>query len=123
MPRVLIVDDDADIRDLVIYKLEQAGYEVDSAADGEAGLAAAIASQPDLVLLDVMMPKLSGIEVCRRLRAHPATSATLIVLLTAKAREDDVHDGLAAGAADYIVKPFSPRDLLARIEEVIAKHG
>jgi DNA-binding response OmpR family regulator len=121
MTRVLVVDDDADIRELVAFKLEQAGFEVESAADGQLGLDAALAHPPDLVLLDLMMPKLSGIEVCQRLREHPKTAETPIVLLTAKAQEADIEGGFAVGATDYIVKPFSPRDLLARIEQVMAR--
>jgi DNA-binding response OmpR family regulator len=109
MNRVLVVDDDADIRELVTFKLQQAGYTVQAASDGQLGLDAALANTPDLILLDLMMPKLSGIEVCRLLRDNDATADTPVILFTAKAQEADVQRGFSAGADDYIVKPFSPR--------------
>jgi DNA-binding response OmpR family regulator len=121
MNRVLVVDDDADIRELVTFKLEQAGYMVQAAADGQLGLDAALANPPDLILLDLMMPKLSGIEVCRLLREHAATADTPVILFTAKAQEADVQRGFSAGADDYIVKPFSPRELIARVQAVLAR--
>jgi DNA-binding response OmpR family regulator len=121
MNRVLVVDDDADIRELVTFKLEQAGYMVQAAADGQLGLDAALAKPPDLILLDLMMPKLSGIEVCRLLREHAATADTPVILFTAKAQEADVQRGFSAGADDYIVKPFSPRELIARVQAVLAR--
>jgi two-component system response regulator MtrA len=117
---VLIVDDDPDIRELVAFKLRQMGYDVLVEKDGEAGLQTAIDQKPSLILLDVMMPKMNGIELCRRLRNDPATSSIPIILITAKAQEIDVERGLAAGADDYIVKPFSPRDLVVRIEAMLA---
>ena len=119
MRTVLVVDDDADIRDLIAWKLAQAGYGVLTEADGEAGLVTAaglsetgvLGSCPDLVLLDWTMPKMSGIDVCRVLRADPVTADIPIILLTAKAQESEVERGFAAGADDYIVKPFSPREM------------
>lgn len=113
---VLVVDDDPDIRDLVTMKIASAGFDVRTAADGEAALAAARAFMPDLVLLDRMMPGLDGLQVCRMLRADPDLDRTLVLMLTAKARESDVRDGFAAGADGYITKPFSPCELLARVE-------
>ncbi|MEA2703786.1 MAG: two-component system, OmpR family, alkaline phosphatase synthesis response regulator PhoP [Actinomycetota bacterium] len=128
MKTVLVVDDDADIRELLVWKLTQAGYGTMDEADGVAGLAAASgASQkawgvrPDLVLLDWTMPKKSGIEVCRALREDPLTAAIPIILLTAKAQEAEVERGFAAGADDYIVKPFSPREMLRRVGAVLAR--
>ena len=118
---VLVVDDDQDIRELVSWKLQAAGFEVIGEADGEAGLAAALALRPDLVLLDWMMPRLSGLEVCRALRDEPATSGVPVIMLTAKAQEGDVQRGFAAGADDYIVKPFSPRELVSRVDAVLAR--
>jgi DNA-binding response OmpR family regulator len=119
--RVLVVDDDRDIRDLVTFKLEQAGYEVRQAEDGLQALDAVRAWAPDLVVLDVMMPGLSGIDVVRELRADPATSATPVILLTAKAQEADVETGFVTGADDYVVKPFSPRELVSRVQAVLAR--
>ena len=119
--RVLVVDDDSDIRELVQFKLEQMGYTVSAEKDGEGGLAAAIEDKPDLILLDVMMPKLTGIEVCQRLRDEPSTAGIPVILITAKAQEVDVERGFSAGADDYIVKPFSPRELATRVEAVLSR--
>jgi DNA-binding response OmpR family regulator len=113
---VLVVDDDPDIRDLVTMKIASAGFDVRTAADGESALAAVRAFVPDLVLLDRMMPGLDGLHVCRMLRADPDLDRTLVLMLTAKARETDIRDGFAAGADGYITKPFSPCELLARVE-------
>lgn len=119
--RVLVVDDDRDIRDLVTFKLEQAGYEVRQAEDGLQALDAVREWGPDLVVLDVMMPGLSGIDVTRELRADPATAETPVILLTAKAQEADVETGFVTGADDYVVKPFSPRELVSRVQAVLAR--
>jgi DNA-binding response OmpR family regulator len=118
---VLVADDDPDIRELVVFKLEQAGYTVHAVGDGEAALAATMALTPDLILLDVMMPGLNGFEVCRRLRANQNTATTPVIMLTARAQEADVESGFAVGADDYIVKPFSPRELLTRVNNVLAR--
>jgi DNA-binding response OmpR family regulator len=121
MTRVLIIDDDSFVREILAFKLEQAGFEVHSEADGEAGLAAAQDLSPDLILLDWMMPRLTGLEVCQRLRETPETSQVAVILLTAKAQESDLQRGFAAGADDYIVKPFSPPELASRIQAVLAR--
>jgi DNA-binding response OmpR family regulator len=121
MPTILIVDDDADIRELVAFKLARAGFSVHCEADGESGLAAADELRPDLVLLDWMMPRLTGLEVCRRLRESPVTASIPVILLTAKAQEADVERGFAAGADDYIRKPFSNRELLSRVEGLLGR--
>jgi len=126
MKTVLVVDDDADIRELITWKLGQAGYSTLVAADGEEGLAAATAGDsegraPDLILVDWMMPKMSGIEVCRALRDNPATARIPLILLTANAQEADVELGFASGVDDYIAKPFSPREMLGRIQAVLAR--
>jgi two-component system phosphate regulon response regulator PhoB len=122
MPTVLVVDDDPDIRDIAAIKLTQAGLRVLTEADGDAGLAAALDQAPDVLLLDWMMPRLTGIEVCARLREHAQTAQTPIILLTAKAQEADIERGFAAGANDYIVKPFSPRELVARVTAALARN-
>lgn len=128
MKTVLVVDDHADIRELITWKLNQAGYGILAEADGEAGLSAAMGSstsalgvRPDLVILDWSMPKMSGIDVCRALRADPETATIPIILLTAKAQESEVERGFAAGADDYIVKPFSPREMLRRVEALLGR--
>jgi DNA-binding response OmpR family regulator len=117
---VLVADDDPDIRELVTFKLEQAGYKVHAVGDGVAALAAARALSPSLLLLDVMMPGLNGYEVCRRLRADGGRTIP-VIMLTAKAQEGDVETGFAMGVDDYIVKPFSPRELLTRVNNVLAR--
>ena len=128
MKTVLVVDDDADIRTLITWKLSLAGYETMGASDGEAAVIAANGGspnapgvRPDLVLLDWTMPKMNGIEVCEALRAEPSTAHIPIILLTAKAQEAELIRGLAAGADDYIVKPFSPNDLLSRVSTMLAR--
>ncbi len=120
-PRILVVDDDPDLREIVLLKLEISGFETHAEADGEAGLAAALELVPDLILLDWMMPKLTGIEVCRLLRDDLRTSRVPVILLTAKAQVSDIERGFAAGADDYIVKPFSPTELLARINGIMSR--
>ena len=126
MKTVLVVDDDPAIRELITWKLGQAGYATLVAADGEAALAAAAAGDsdgnpPDLILVDWMMPKMSGIEVCRALRENPLTARIPVILLTANSQESDVEVGFAAGVDDYIAKPFSPREMLGRIQAVLAR--
>jgi DNA-binding response OmpR family regulator len=126
MTSVLVVDDDPDIRELVIWKLHQAGYATMAASDGEAGLEIAVNGDesgrvPDLILVDWMMPKMAGIEMCKALRDNPLTSRIPMILLTAKAQESEVERGFAAGVDDYIVKPFSPREMLRRIQAVLAR--
>lgn len=118
---ILVVDDDPDLREIVQLKLGISGFETHSEADGEAGLAAARELTPDLILLDWMMPKLTGIEVCRALREDERTKHVPVILLTAKAQVSDVQRGFAAGADDYIVKPFSPTELLARVNAILAR--
>jgi DNA-binding response OmpR family regulator len=121
MTDVLIIEDDADIRDLVAFKLRQIGYDVRTASDGAQGLRLAIELPPDVVLLDLMMPKLSGLEVCRELRANEATVNVPIIMLTAKAQEGDVERGFELGATDYVAKPFSPRELVSRVKAVLGR--
>jgi len=116
--RVLVVDDDARLQELLATYLSQNGFEVTSAADGRKGLAALQSDTFDIVLLDVMMPGLDGIEVCRRIRA---TSRIPIVMLTAKGDETDRVVGLELGADDYVAKPFSPRELLARLRALLRR--
>ncbi|HEY7274021.1 MAG TPA: response regulator [Actinoplanes sp.] len=121
MTVVLVADDDADIRDLVAFKLEQAGLEVITVEDGETAFEQARAQQPVLAVLDISMPGLSGIDVCRMLRADPATAGMLIIMLTARVQEQDVEGGFSAGADDYVTKPFSPRELVSRIQSLLSR--
>jgi DNA-binding response OmpR family regulator len=118
---VLVADDDADIRDLVVYKLEQAGFEVISVGDGHTALDQARSRRPTLAVLDVSMPGLSGIDVCRTLRADAVTAGLRIIMLTARVREQDVEGAFGAGADDYVTKPFSPRELVSRIQALLSR--
>lgn len=118
---ILVADDDRDIRDLVTFKLQQAGHRVIAVANGVEALEAARRNDPDLIVLDVMMPGLSGIDVTRELRADPGNSGVPIILLTAKAQETDVEAGFAIGVDDYVTKPFSPRELVSRVQAVLAR--
>lgn len=121
MATVLLAEDDADIRFLVTFKLTQAGYQVRAFGDGLSALADARESPPDLAVLDTMMPGMTGLEVCRELRKDPATASIPVIILTALAQDTDITAGLAEGAADYIVKPFSPRDFAMRVDAVLAR--
>ncbi|WP_217912868.1 response regulator transcription factor [Miltoncostaea marina] len=121
MARILVVEDDPDIAELIAFKLEREGHVVRAEADGRAGLAAALAEPPDLVLLDWMMPRMSGLEVCQELRADPRGERMPVIFLTAKAQEADVQRGFAMGADDFIPKPFSPRELASRVGAVLAR--
>jgi two-component system phosphate regulon response regulator PhoB len=118
---VLVADDDADIRDLVAFKLEQAGFDVITAEDGPGALSAAQQRIPDIAVLDISMPGMSGLDVCRMLRADPATADVMIIMLTARAQENDVEGGFSAGADDYLIKPFSPRELTTRVQALLGR--
>lgn len=117
--QILVVDDEASIRELLSFNLKKNGYSVETAADGREALEKA--PQADLVLLDLMLPEVDGLEVCRRLKADPQTSGIPIIMLTAKAEEIDRVLGLELGADDYVVKPFSMRELLARVKAVLRR--
>ncbi len=118
---ILIVEDEAPLVELLRYNLERAGYRVSAAGDGEAAMRAIDEDRPDLVLLDWMLPLMSGIEVCRQLRRAPGTANIPIILLTARGEEHDRVRGLDAGADDYVSKPFSPAELIARIRAVLRR--
>ena len=120
-PVILAADDDEDILQLVVFRLERSGYTVLQARDGEEALALAVAERPDLAVLDVMMPKMDGFEVTRRLRAEEATKSMPIILLTARAQDADVQRGFDAGADDYLRKPFSPQELRARVQAILGR--
>jgi len=118
---ILVVEDEVDIRELVRYALEKEGWSVRLAADGEAALREVRERAPDLLLLDLMLPGMDGLQVCRRLRSQEATAQLPIVMLTARGEENDVVSGLNLGADDYITKPFSPRVLAARLKAVLRR--
>jgi DNA-binding response OmpR family regulator len=115
----LVAEDDRDIRELVTTKLQSSGIRVTAVADGYAAIAALDSATFDIALLDVMMPGLSGLDIMRKLRADDGRPRLPVILLTAKSQEFDVETGFALGADDYVVKPFSPRDLLQRVEAVL----
>ena len=119
--RIVVADDDQDILDLVVFKLTQAGFETMAFVDGVTALAAIEAELPRLAILDVMMPGLSGLDVLRKVRANGATKDLDVILLTARARDADVDTGFASGASDYVIKPFSPRELMHRVNAVLAR--
>jgi len=119
--RIVVADDDLDILDLVVFKLNQAGFDAVAVTDGVAALAAIEAEPTRLAILDIMMPGLSGLDVLRNLRASEATKGLDVILLTARARDADVDTGFATGANDYVIKPFSPRELLHRVNAVLAR--
>ena len=118
---VLVADDDRDILDLLAFRLGRAGYEVVSASDGEEALRLAVDRKPDLAVLDVMMPKLDGYEVTRRMRADESTKRIPVILLTARVQEHDVARGFEVGADEYMKKPFSPAELRARVQAIIGR--
>ncbi|MCB1882386.1 MAG: phosphate regulon transcriptional regulator PhoB [Geminicoccaceae bacterium] len=120
-PLVLIVEDEAPLQKLLAYNLEAAGFEVAQAHDGEEALALVDERVPDLVLLDWMLPQLSGLEVCRRLRRRPATAGLPVIMLTARGEEPDRLRGLETGADDFVTKPFSPAELVARVRAVLRR--
>ena len=118
---ILIIDDEKDLIELVRYNLEKDGYDAISATDGQTGLEIAQRHKLDLIVLDLMMPGMDGLEVCRRLRTDPRTGRIPLIMLTAKATEADRIVGLELGADDYITKPFSPRELVARVKAILRR--
>ena len=119
--KILVVDDEPEAVELVEFNLKQAGYEVISAADGAEALTKSRAKKPNLIVLDLMLPEMSGLEVCKTLRRDPATAGIPIIMLTAKAAEIDRVLGLELGADDYITKPFSPRELVLRVKKILSR--
>ncbi|WP_404424611.1 response regulator [Nibricoccus sp. IMCC34717] len=119
--KILVVDDEPDVTELVAYHLKAKGYTVETLNDPNNSLATARSLQPDLVILDVMMPDLSGIQICRLLRADPQLRSVPVVFLTARAEEGDRIQGLETGADDYICKPFSPKELVLRIQSILRR--
>ncbi|MEL7087260.1 MAG: response regulator transcription factor [Planctomycetota bacterium] len=119
--RILLVEDERDLLELLKYNLDREGYSVSTAETGEDGLKLVRNQSPDLILLDLMLPSMDGLEVCRSLKARPDTAAIPVIMLTAKGEESDIVAGLELGADDYITKPFSPRILMARIKAVLRR--
>lgn len=122
MTKILIADDDPDILELVNYKLQQTGYDITAVTNGADAISRAKETLPDLIILDVMMPFYSGIEVTLELRKIPEFVSIPIILLTAKSMELDTEKGFAAGASDYMTKPFSPRELVTRVQAALSRN-
>ena len=121
MAKILIAEDERDIRDLVVFTLQYAGFEVISASNGEEAVEMARTEKPDLIMLDVRMPRMTGYEACRVLKESKPTQDIPIVFLSAKGQEKEVQSGLEAGAMDYILKPFAPDQLARRVGEILKR--
>ncbi|OHD14221.1 MAG: DNA-binding response regulator [Spirochaetes bacterium GWB1_48_6] len=121
--KVLVVEDDPDIRELISFNLVREGFEIHPASTGDKGLALALALEPDVILLDVMLPGIDGFEVCRRLKGKPETKHIPIIMITARSEDADIIAGLEIGADDYITKPFSPKVLSARIRTILRRQS
>lgn len=121
MSRILIIEDDPSIAEIVAYNLEQSGHDVSVCHDGQEGLTQALAKPPDLIILDLMLPSLDGIEICRRLRADARAQDVLVLMLTAKAEESDQVVGFAVNADDYVTKPFSVKVLMERVRTLLRR--
>ncbi|RLD00575.1 MAG: two-component system response regulator [Chloroflexi bacterium] len=123
MAKILVAEDERDIRELIGFTLRFAGFDVVLAANGIEAIEKAPQEQPDLIILDVRMPKMTGYEACRHLKDNPATDAIPIVFLSAKGQETEIEQGLASGAEEYIVKPFAPDDLTNQVREILRRAG
>ena len=121
--KIAVIEDEADILEVIEYSLSKEGFRVCTALDGEEGLGLVKKELPDLVVLDLMLPGLDGIEICRKLKSDSATRSISIIMVTAKGEESDIVLGLGIGADDYVVKPFSPRELTARVKSVLRRGG
>jgi CheY-like chemotaxis protein len=121
MAKILVAEDERDIRDLIQFTLEFAGHQVVTAANGEEAVHVAQREVPELILSDVRMPRLSGYEACKLIKADPATAHIPVVFLSAKGQDAEVQSGLDAGAAEYLLKPFAPDQLMAKVAEILAR--
>jgi DNA-binding response OmpR family regulator len=123
MAKIVIAEDEPDIRDLITFTLRFAGYEVIAGSNGEEGYALTKQEKPDLVMMDVRMPKLTGYEACKRIKADPELAHIPVIFLSAKGQESEISSGLEAGAEEYLLKPFAPDQLTEQIRSVLAKYG
>jgi two-component system, OmpR family, alkaline phosphatase synthesis response regulator PhoP len=119
--KIVVIEDETDILEVIAYNLKREGYEVITSTSGEDGLEKIEKSKPNLVVLDLMLPEVDGIELCRKLKSDPVTQAIPVIMVTAKGEESDVVLGLGVGADDYVTKPFSPRELTARVKAVLRR--
>jgi DNA-binding response OmpR family regulator len=123
MPKILVAEDERDIRELIGFTLRYAGFEVILVSNGQEAIEQAAEIQPDLILLDVRMPRMTGYDACRELKENPATSEIPIVFLSAKGQEVEIEEGLASGALEYIVKPFAPDELAVQVKGILKRVG
>jgi CheY-like chemotaxis protein len=121
MTKILVAEDERDIRELIGFTLRFAGFEVVLAGNGAEAVEKASLERPDLILMDVRMPKMTGYEACRQLKDDPATQAIPVVFLSAKGQEGEIEQGLASGAEEYIVKPFAPDELTSQVKRILAR--
>jgi len=119
--KIIVIEDEPDIQEVIVHNLLRDGYQVDATLNGERGLELVRRVEPDLVLLDLMLPGLDGVEICRRMKADPRTRTVSIIMVTARGEESDVVLGLGLGADDYVCKPFSPRELMERVKAVLRR--
>ncbi len=123
MARILVAEDERDIRDLISFTLQFAGFEVHVASNGVEAVELAPSLNPDLILMDVRMPRMTGYQACEALKSLPETKDTPIIFLSAKGQESEIQEGLGVGAVEYILKPFAPDELIERVRQVLAEMG
>lgn len=122
MPRILVAEDEKDIRELIAFTLRFAGFDVLVATNGVEAVEVAEAEKPDLVILDVRMPRMSGYEACRRLKENPQTASLPVVFLSAKGQDSEIRQGLESGAEEYILKPFAPDELIQQVRDILNRN-
>lgn len=123
MTKILIAEDEPDIRDLIAFTLRFAGHEVVTATNGEEAVQVAQKEAPDLIILDVRMPRMTGYDACRAIKSDPALNAVPVIFLSAKGQESEIQDGMNAGAEEYLLKPFAPDQLTDRVRSILARFG
>ncbi len=123
MAKILVAEDERDIRDLIGFTLRFAGHEVTTVSNGEEAVEAALAAPPDLILMDVRMPRMTGYEACERMKSEPSIQHIPVVFLSAKGQDAEIRTGMEAGASEYLLKPFAPDELAQRVKELLAQAG
>ena len=123
MAKILVAEDERDIRDLITFTLNYAGHQVVSVSNGEEAVEAALREMPDMILMDVRMPKMTGYEACQKIKANAQIQHIPIVFLSAKGQEAEIRTGLDAGATEYLLKPFAPMELTVRVNELLVQYG
>lgn len=123
MAKIVVAEDEPDIRELIAFTLRFAGYDVITGSNGEEGFKLTLQEHPDLVMLDVRMPRMTGYEACKRIKAEPELAATPVVFLSAKGQESEIEQGIASGAEEYLLKPFAPDQLVERVRAILGKYA